>query len=368
MPHRVVQWGTGAVGLHALRFVIDNPDLELVGVKCFTDGKVGVDAGEIAGRPSTGVKATTSTDELLALDTDCIVYMPRDALFDPTLPDSPSRAWLEEIQPLLASGANVVSSIASGMHWRQLADGEGMRASLEKACAQGGSSVFFTGIDPGFVSDCLAITMSSVLGDITQIRTWEMIDYGTYPAAETIAAIGFGCRPEDLPLTGAATLVASWGCAPHLMADALGLELDDLALSMEVWLSPTTYTGANGLVVEEGTIGALRWSLAGVVAGEERVVVNHINRIGPDAAPDWPKIGHAGGYRIEIDGMPPFVGEFPLGLPGGTGASLDDAVIMTAARCVNSIDALVAAAPGYLTLNDLPTLGARHGMRFSHGQ
>lgn len=124
MPHRVVQWGTGTVGLHALRFVIDHPDLELVGLKCFTDGKVGVDAGEIAGRPSTGIKATTSTDELLALDPDCIVYMPRDALFDPTLPDSPSRPWLEDIQPLLASGANVVSSIASGMHWRQLADGE----------------------------------------------------------------------------------------------------------------------------------------------------------------------------------------------------------------------------------------------------
>lgn len=117
-----------------------------------------------------------------------------------------------------------------------------MKAALDKACAQGGSSAFFTGIDPGFVSDCLAITMSSVLGDITQIRTWEMIDYGTYPVAETIAAIGFGCRPEDLPLTGAASLVASWGCAPHLMADALGLELDDLALAMEVWLSPTTYT------------------------------------------------------------------------------------------------------------------------------
>jgi hypothetical protein len=36
---------------------------------------------------------------------------------------------------------------------------------------------------------------------------------------------------------------------------------------------------------------------------------------------------------------------------------------MTAARCVNSIDAVVKAAPGYLTLNDLPTIGARHGMR-----
>jgi len=75
--------------------------------------------------------------------------MPRDALFDPTLPDSPSRQWLEDVQPILASGKNVVSSIASGMHWRQLADGAGMRDQLDKACAQGGVSAFFTGIDPG---------------------------------------------------------------------------------------------------------------------------------------------------------------------------------------------------------------------------
>gem|GEM_PF-5856930 len=48
--YKVIQWGTGGVGVWALRQVLDAPDLELVGLKCATDAKAGVDAGIIAGR------------------------------------------------------------------------------------------------------------------------------------------------------------------------------------------------------------------------------------------------------------------------------------------------------------------------------
>src|ERR1700751_6340043 len=98
-----------------------------------------------------------------------------------------------------------------------------------------------------------------------------------------------------------------------------------------------------------------------MVNGPPRLSINHVNRMGSDMAPDWPNMGSEGGYRIEIDGFPPYRGEFPLALPGGTGYSLDDAVIMTAARCVNAIGATVQAAPGYRTVNELPNFGARYG-------
>ena len=41
----------------------------------------------------------------------------------------------------------------------------------------------------------------------------------------------------------------------------------------------------------------------------------------------------------------------------------DDAVVMTAARCVNAIRAVIRADPGYLTVNELPNFGARYGFR-----
>ncbi|MDT7683721.1 MAG: hypothetical protein QOG57_4031 [Pseudonocardiales bacterium] len=360
---RVIQWGTGAVGLHALKFVLDHSELELVGVKCHTDGKAGKDAGEIAGRGPVGVLATKDSEELLSLEADCVLFMPRDVTqLDPTVPDSPGREWVDAVIPILTSGKNVVSSVASGMHWAQLAHGAQLRDELAEACEKGSSSIYFTGIDPGFVTDALAITMSSVAGRIEQVRTWEFIDYSNYPVPEVMLGMGYGRLPEDIPRTAAAVLRAGWGGAIYSMADALGAVVEEVVLDVDHFLSPRTVTVASGLEIKEGRIGALRWSLTGMVAGKPRLVINHVNRMGPEMAPDWPNLGTQGGYRIEIDGFPPYRGDFPLARPGGTGYSLDDAVVMTAARCVNAIDAVVRATPGYKTVNDLPAFGARYGL------
>ena len=360
--YKVIQWGTGAVGAHALRFVIEHPELELVGVKCHTQAKDGVDACEIAGAAPTGVAATRDAAELIALEADCVLFMPRDTMqLDPTVPGSPSREWVDEVLPILRSGKNVITPIANGMHWRQLSDGRSLRDELQAAGEQGGSSIYFTGIDPGFVTDALAITMSSVCTRVEQLRTWEFIDYSNYPVPEVMLGMGYGRLPEDIPATAASVLRTGWGGAIYSLADAFGLAIDEVRLDLDHYLSPRTVTVASGLRIEAGTIGAMRWSLTGVVDGRDRVSINHVNRMGSEMAPDWPNLGTAGGYRIEIDGFPPYRGDFPLGLPGGTGYSLDDAVIMTAARCVNAIDATVRAVPGYRTVNELTNFGARYG-------
>jgi hypothetical protein len=361
-PYKVIQWGTGAVGVHALRFVIEHPELELVGVKCHSEAKDGIDAGEIAGTARTGVAATRDAGELTALDADCVLFMPRDTMqLDPTVPGSPSREWVDAVLPILRSGKNVITPIANGMHWRQLADGPALRDELQAAGEEGGASIYFTGIDPGFVTDALAITMSSVCARIEQLRTWEFIDYSNYPVPEVMLGMGYGRLPEEIPATAASVLRTGWGGAIYSLADAFWLEIDDVRLDLDHYLSPRTVTVASGLTIEAGTIGAMRWSLTGVVDGRDRVSINHVNRMGSEMAPQWPNLGTAGGYRIEIDGFPPYRGDFPLALPGGTGSSLDDAVVMTAARCVNAIAATVEAAPGYRTINELTNFGARFG-------
>jgi 4-hydroxy-tetrahydrodipicolinate reductase len=70
MAYKVIQWATGGVGVQLLRETINNPDLELVGVKVFTHSKHGRDAGEIAGLADTGITATLDLDAILALDAD----------------------------------------------------------------------------------------------------------------------------------------------------------------------------------------------------------------------------------------------------------------------------------------------------------
>ena len=45
-PYRVIQWATGNTGQRALREVIRDRSLDLVGVRVYDPAKNGVDAGE----------------------------------------------------------------------------------------------------------------------------------------------------------------------------------------------------------------------------------------------------------------------------------------------------------------------------------
>lgn len=358
---RVILWGPGGVGEYVLRYLQTQPELELVGVRVYSPDKEGKDVAELLGLPPSGVTATRRVDELLALGADCVIFTPRTALTDHTAPESPDADVLAEALMILESGANLVSSIGSAMHWRQLLAGEAFRGAIDAACKLGNSSALFTGIDPGF-SDCvLGATVASLVGEITQIRSYEMLDYSTYMVAETLAALGFGVKPDELQ-AHPEILKATWGSSLYVLADLCGITVDEIEVGGDTWISPETYTATNGMLVEAGTIGAVRWSLSGIVDGRPRVQINHVNRLMPHAAPDWPSIGDAGGYRIEVDGFPSIRGDFPFGLPGGTRDGLKDAMAMTGARLVNSIDHVIQASPGHVTPADLPIIGPRYGL------
>src|SRR5260370_20299112 len=77
MGIRVVQWATGGVGMWSLRKIIDHPDLDLVGVLVYSEDKDGVDAGELCGRPTTGVSATRSKAAIVAMDADVVIMTPK---------------------------------------------------------------------------------------------------------------------------------------------------------------------------------------------------------------------------------------------------------------------------------------------------
>ncbi|MET1041955.1 MAG: dihydrodipicolinate reductase, partial [Acidimicrobiales bacterium] len=130
MPLRVVQWATGNIGTRSLRAIIEHPDLELVGVHVHADDKVGKDAGELCGAGPTGVLATGSIDEVLALAADCVLYMPQGCDFD-------------DVCRMLASGTNIVTT--RGEFVRPASMDPEVRRRIEDACAEGGTSIHATG-------------------------------------------------------------------------------------------------------------------------------------------------------------------------------------------------------------------------------
>lgn len=363
--YKVAVWGTGMVGAHALRYILGRPDLQLVGVKCHHANKVGLDAAELADgqHAATGVKATCEARDIVALDADAVIFVPFDPLSDPSIEGSPSSAWVPDLLALLRSGKNVITSILSMAHWRHLKNGETLRASIEQACQAGNSSLFCTGLDPGFIPDTLAYTLGGILNEVTQIDTWEILDYGSYSGLDAVRALGFGSRPEQLSADGLEMLRTCWGGCPNVLADAFGVTLDDIRVDVDISLAEQSFVTVSGLEIGQGSIDAIMFRVAGVRGGKDLFTVNHVTRIRPEAGQKFYRIGDEGGYSIHIQACPPLKADFPFGLPGGTGKGWSDAMVMTSSRLVNSIESVIEADAGWRLFFELKRLGGRFALK-----
>src|ERR1700684_3551937 len=130
---RVVQWATGGVGKAAIECVLNHPQLELAGCWVHSAGKNGRDVGEILGiTGKIGVAATSSIDEALAIDADCVVY-------SPLIPND------DEVVAILRSGKNIVTPVGWVYH-----DPRNPRhQAVADAAVEAGVTLHGSGIHPG---------------------------------------------------------------------------------------------------------------------------------------------------------------------------------------------------------------------------
>jgi 4-hydroxy-tetrahydrodipicolinate reductase len=351
MTHRVIQWSTGNVGRYALRAILGHPELELAGVFVHSAEKAGRDAGELCGLPATGVRATNDADALLATDADCVCYTA-------TADRRPFQA-VEDMCRILASGKDVVSSSVVGLvHPRALP--ERITAQLEAACRKGQSSFFTSGIDPGFANDVLPLVLSGLCERWEEIRIQEIINYSTYAQPEVLFdTMGFGKPLDATPmLLLPNSLRFAWGGTIRLLAEGLGLELDEIREAYEK-RPATKPIFVLGRTVEPGTMAALRFEVQGIVKGRPVLVVEHVTRLDDALAPDWPQ--GSGSYRVLIKGVPGMRVEFEFWDEHGDHAV--GGVVLTATRLVNAIPAVCAAPPGLLSALDLPLVTGKGLLR-----
>jgi hypothetical protein len=345
MTLRVVQWATGTVGIHAVPAIAAHPALELAGLWVHSDSKAGRDAGEICGGPELGVTATSDADALLELQPDAVCYTASSDI----RPDG----VVDDLCRILASGANVVNTSFVPLLFPAAA-GPGTLERLEAACQEGGSSFYISGIDPGFGNAGLAVHMLALCKEVRSVRMMEIVNYATWDNPFTMFEImGFG-KPDtsqSLLLAPGSTTLA-WGPVLHLVAKAIGLELDDVQETHEVLLADEDITIASG-VVEKGTISGMRFEIIGLAAGEERIVVEHVTRLRDGDAPGWPQ---GSGYRIEVEGEPHL--RIELGLSSDLGDHNHAGCLATAMHVVNAIPHVVQASPGVQTMLDLPVYSA----------
>ena len=76
MAIKVVQWTSGGVARQAVRAILSDTRMELVGMFAFSKEKVGQDAGELCGIDPLGLVATDDIDKLIQLAPDVVSYCP----------------------------------------------------------------------------------------------------------------------------------------------------------------------------------------------------------------------------------------------------------------------------------------------------
>jgi hypothetical protein len=347
MARRVIQFSTGNVGRHALRAIIGRPDLELVGVHASHPDKVGRDAADLCGLAgATGIVATDDLDALVDLHADCVLYT--------TQAETRPAEALAEVTRFLAAGTNVVGTSLIWLVYPPHADAW-LRDPIEAACAAGGTSMYVNGVDPGFSGDSLPLTALGLTERAESVLSQEICDYGSYDDAEfTGVSFGFGTTPDVVPMLFLPGVLASiWGGLVRLLADQLGVDIEELREHHETWTA-TEPIDCTMMRVEVGQVAAVRFSVEGIVGGRPAIIVEHVNRLTDAAAPHWPTPpdGRPGVHRAVVRGTPGVEINAHLGLDG-----VDHnvaGVVSTAARAVNAIEAVCTAPPGLLSRCDLP--------------
>ena len=341
MPIRVVQWATGAVGRFCLQQIIDDPNLQLVGLWVSGPAKEGKDAGELCDRPATGISATTSIEDIVALDADVVVHT-----------SAPFGDFDGHVARLLASGKNIVSTCA---YFSLRVDGEAVQRQMEQACEEGGSTLFGAGLDPGFVCDRVPALMTGSVTDITRIEMAETLDVSTYAAPELLTDIGFGKQLTDVKFDNEYVqhfVVRLFPAAIGKLATQLGLELDEVRpTGMPEFTYATKDLDTAIGHIAKGTISGACHEMGGYRNGE--LIVSHkwvhfAERGGcPDGwpMPPEPRPGEVMPYRVlvEITGRPSLSVDMVYN-------DIEDTVFLpTATVTVRSIPYVVSAPPGILT-------------------
>ena len=337
-PYRVVQWATGNVGSHALRAIIQHPQMTLAGLFVHSESKAGRDAGELCGMGRVGVRATRNIEDIIALKPDCVLYMQQGCNFD-------------DLCRLLESGINVVTT-RDEVQYPACMD-PAIRERVEAACRRGNSSIHATGSSPGFITEAVPLVLASIQRRLDSLRISEFADLGSRDSPEMLFNVmGFGGPSIPAANEGrAAYLRNSFGPTLQLTANALGLQFDSIESKGEVALALHDTRIAAG-TVKAGTVAAMRTVITGMRHGKVLMSMTPTWYCTTDIDADWEL--RPDGWHIVVEGDAPFEMSLRFTTPDEHKAAVTPGY--TAHRAINAIPYVCDAPPGIRTVADLPQI------------
>ena len=325
---RVIQYGLGPIGSAVARHVVERAGLELVGGVDIDPAKVGRDVGEAIGlgRPIGFVVVEKLTQIEAGAD---VVLHTTSSYFD---------QFKGQVIEILEAGLDIVST-AEELSFPWLAHPQ-QAAEIDAVAKRVGKTVLGTGVNPGFLMDSLPLSLTAICQRVDRISVTRVINASTRRGPFQ-AKIGSGMTVDDFNAKMAAGRMGHVG-----LPESVGMVFHTLGKELTRYESGVEPVVAEQLVktdhfeVQPGRVTGLKQVARAYADGDELGSGNGFMTLTFIAALDAENEGDT----VKITGKP----DLEVKLQGTNGD------IATVAIAVNAIRRVKQAAPGLVTMRDLP--------------
>lgn len=243
-----------------------------------------------------------------------------------------------DVADAVDAGSNVITTAEEAAYpWANDAE---IAERLDAQARARGVTILGTGLNPGFAFDALVLTVCGVCPSVESLRVERVVDLSGFGQG-VLRRIGVGYTAEAFEAgrrAGTITGHIGFPQSMQVVAGALGVTIERIDRRMEPILAERRLP-ASSLTVEPGETGGFRQEYVAVVEGRpwfEAVFTGHV-------APA--ELGLEPRDEIAVEAQPPLRVITSPGMNPQTGS---------ASIVANSIRRVVDAAPGWLTVADLP--------------
>jgi 4-hydroxy-tetrahydrodipicolinate reductase len=321
---RLIQYGIGPIGAAIASLAGKKKNAEFIGAIDIDPAKVGRDLARVVGlEEDWGVTVSNQAGEVLAKRADVVIHSTSSYLKD----------VVDQIIACVEAGSNVISTCEELSY--PLRKSPDLAARIDERAKARGVTVLGTGVNPGFVMDKLVLTIASVCQQVDSVRVSRVVN-ASKRRLPLQKKVGAGLTVEQFYQEVNAGRIKHHGLpeSAAMIGDGLSIPLDEIVETIEPVVAEHEVT-TQYLEVKQGQVAGVKQVCRGLSGGGEKILLDLRMYVGAEQPAD----------TILVKGVP----DVNLTIPGGTHGDL-----ATAAMVVNSIPLVHRAAPGLLSVVDIP--------------
>ena len=324
MPTKVMIMGLGPIGAGVARQLLARANFKIVAAVDIDPAKAGKDLGDVLG---TGKRSGVT----VVADAAAAIRKAKPQVAVLCTSSSLKRVWpqLEGVLRLKLPIVSTTEELAYPWFSNRL-----LARKIDATAKKARVAVVGTGVNPGFAMDTLPITLTAICERVESVRV-ERVQDARIRRLPFQQKIGSGLTPEQFAEKVKDLSVRHVGLTESvaMLADALGWKLDRVTDEIQPKVAQAPVE-SQFLKVAAGRVCGIVQDGLGYVGGEPRIALHMEAYLGAPETYD----------RVRIEGSP------RLDVKAAGGYHGD---IATASITVNTIPAVLAAAPGLHTMRSL---------------